>query len=633
MAYIALYRKWRPQTFKDLVGQEHISRTLANAITSGHIGHAYLFAGPRGTGKTSTAKILAKALNCEHGPTPEPCGQCEQCRKIADGSSMDVFEIDAASNRGIDEIRDLRETVKFAPVDGRYKVYIIDEVHMLTTEAFNALLKTLEEPPAHVVFILATTEAHKVPPTIQSRCQRYDFKRITVEEIESRLRYITAEMKMEAEAEALAMIAIQADGGMRDALSILDQCAALAEGTITAERVRQILGLVGHDWIYKMTKALAARNVQEALQILAELLRDGKDLKQVLSELSLHLRSLMIFQAAGTVEAMDLYAEPQDALQQQSKLFAPDVLPRMIARLHEAMTEMKWSPQPRITVEVALMELCRPELVSQREREEQPAGPAQQAAARNPADEARIAKLEAALAEVTAMLKQATAGAGHVQPAAAAPAASAPSPVPPAVPAAAPAAAVAEEPASVDEAGLQVWNKLFQALRDQHKAPILACIQNARFMGMTASQFQMRMQSGLMASLVMRNYRKTIERILQELTGRELRLVCSGEDAPMKTPPRPRPSAVPKPEPKRETTAPKPEPAAILEEVAPDERASLKKAFDVFGANVVGVENAAKDDVPQEEESLPADGADIYGDGAIPLPEDSDVPLPTEEDE
>ena len=602
MAYIALYRKWRPQTFKDLVGQEHISRTLANAITSGHIGHAYLFAGPRGTGKTSTAKILAKALNCAHGPTPEPCGKCEQCRKITEGSSMDVFEIDAASNRGIDEIRDLRETVKFAPVDGRYKVYIIDEVHMLTTEAFNALLKTLEEPPTHVVFILATTEAHKVPPTIQSRCQRYDFKRITVGEIESRLRYIAKEMGMEAEDEA--------------------------------ERVRQILGLVGHDWIYKLTKALAARNVQDVLQILAELLRDGKDLKQVLSELSLHLRSLMIFQAAGTVEAMDLYAEPQDVLQQQGKLFVPDVLPRMIARLHEAMTEMKWSPQPRITVEVALMELCRPELASQGEREEQPAGQVQQAVARNPADEARIAKLEAALAEVTALLKQATAGAGRVQPASAAPAASMPSTVPPAVPAAAPAAAaVAEEPASVDEAGLQVWNKLFQALRDQHKAPILACIQNARFMGLTASQFHMRMQSGLMASLVMRNYRKTIERILQELTGRELRLVCSGEDAPMRTPPRPRPAAVPKPEPKREMAAKKPEPAAILEEVAPDERASLKKAFDVFGANVVGVDGRAMAAAPQEDAPIPHDGADIYGDGAIPLPEDSDVPLPTEEDE
>lgn len=634
MAYIALYRKWRPQTFKDLVGQEHISRTLANAITSGHIGHAYLFAGPRGTGKTSTAKILAKALNCEHGPTPEPCGQCEQCRKIADGSSMDVFEIDAASNRGIDEIRDLRETVKFAPVDGRYKVYIIDEVHMLTTEAFNALLKTLEEPPAHVVFILATTEAHKVPPTIQSRCQRYDFKRITVEEIESRLRYITAEMKMEAEDEALAMIAIQADGGMRDALSILDQCAALAEGAITAERVRQILGLVGHDWIYKMTKALAARNVQEALQILAELLRDGKDLKQVLSELSLHLRSLMIFQAAGTVEAMDLYAEPQDVLQEQAKLFAPEVLPRMIARLHEAMTEMKWSPQPRITVEVALMELCRPEVASQREREEQPAGQAQQIAARNPADEARIAKLEAALAQVTALLKQATAGAG-VRPAVA-PATGVPTPAPaPAAPAAAPAvtpapADVPEEPAAVDEAGLQVWNQLFQSLREQHKAPILACIQNARFMGMTASQFQMRMQSGLMASLVMRNYRKTIERILQELTGRELRLVCSGEDAPMKAPPRPRPVA-PKIAPKREATPKQPEPAEILEEVAPDERDSLKKAFDVFGPNVVGVETTAKD-APRPD-SLEPEGHDIYEDGAIPLPEDGDVPLPTEDDE
>lgn len=629
MAYIALYRKWRPQTFKDLVGQEHISRTLANAITSGHIGHAYLFAGPRGTGKTSTAKILAKALNCEHGPTPEPCGQCEQCRKIADGSSMDVFEIDAASNRGIDEIRDLRETVKFAPVDGRYKVYIIDEVHMLTTEAFNALLKTLEEPPAHVVFILATTEAHKVPPTIQSRCQRYDFKRITVEEIESRLRYITAEMKMEAEDEALAMIAIQADGGMRDALSILDQCAALAEGKITAERVRQILGLVGHDWIYKMTKALAARNVQEALQILAQLLRDGKDLKQVLSELSLHLRSLMIFQAAGTVEAMDLYAEPQDVLQEQAKLFAPEVLPRMIARLHEAMTEMKWSPQPRITVEVALMELCRPEVASQREREEQPAGQAQQTAARNPADEARIAKLEAALAQVTALLKQATAGAG-VRPAVA-PATGVPTPAPAAAPAVTPAPVdVPEEPAALDEAGLQVWTQLFQSLREQHKAPILACIQNARFMGMTASQFQMRMQSGLMASLVMRNYRKTIERILQELTGRELRLVCAGEDAPMKAPPRPRPVA-PKIAPKREATPKQPEPAEILEEVAPDERGSLKKAFDVFGPNVVGVEMTAKD-APQSDSPEP-EGHDIYEDGAIPLPEDGDVPLPTEEDE
>ena len=203
MAYVALYRKWRPDSFKNLVGQEHISRTLSNAITSGRIGHAYLFSGPRGTGKTSTAKILAKSLNCDKGPTLEPCGVCESCRKIADGSSMDVYEIDAASNRGIDEIRDLRETVQYAPVLGRYKVYIIDEVHMLTTEAFNALLKTLEEPPAHVVFILATTEAHKVPATIQSRCQRYDFKRITLEDILGRLQLVADDMKLQAEPEEI----------------------------------------------------------------------------------------------------------------------------------------------------------------------------------------------------------------------------------------------------------------------------------------------------------------------------------------------------------------------------------------------------------------------------------------------
>ena len=577
MAYIALYRKWRPGTFGDLVGQEHISRTLSNALTSGRIGHAYLFSGPRGTGKTSTAKILAKALNCEHGPTPEPCGECPACKKINDGSSMDVFEIDAASNRGIDEIRDLRETVKFAPVDGRYKVYIIDEVHMLTTEAFNALLKTLEEPPAHVVFILATTEAHKVPPTIQSRCQRYDFKRITLEDIHGRLEKVVAEMGLKAEDEALSMIALQADGGLRDALSLLDQCSALADGELTAARVRQVLGLIGHDWIYKLTEAIYARKSQVALGVLADLLRDGKDLKQVLTELSLHLRSLMIYQAAGTLEQMDLYAEPDAVLQEQGKFFSAEEIMGMLKRLHEALTEIKWSPQPRITVEVALLALCNPAASG---AVPQAAGPA--------LDDGRLAQLEAKLSQMAAQLAaRPVAVAAPTGTGAPAAVRSAPAAQEIATRVAMPAEPMTQEPAvPITASDAEVWDKLLMTLKERNKMPIFACMNQGQFAGMSETQFYVKFKGVLMADLAMRNYRTVLEAILLELTGRPLHMHCSGEDTPLMPPP--------KPQKKKAAPPPPPEEPSIhvdLDAMPPEERAPLEKAFEIFGDHVVEIED------------------------------------------
>jgi len=359
MAYVALYRQWRPQDFNNLVGQQHISTTLKNALATGRIAHAYLFAGPRGTGKTSTAKILAKSLNCVDGPTPTPCNSCPNCEKITSGTSMDVFEVDAASNRGIDEIRDLRETVKFAPVDGRYKVYIIDEVHMLTTEAFNALLKTLEEPPAHVVFVLATTEAHKIPATIHSRCQRYDFRRIGVPEIESRLAEVAEKSGLEVSKDALRLIAVHADGGMRDALSILDQCTTLEGNAVTAAEVRQLLGLIGHEWVWRLTDRLADHDIRTALLELDELINLGKDVRQVLIEMALHARSLMLFKAAPDIEDIAMYSEDRAVLASQSEKFSHSELAKLIQTLNEATSEAKWATEPRIPAEIAFLSICR----------------------------------------------------------------------------------------------------------------------------------------------------------------------------------------------------------------------------------------------------------------------------------
>lgn len=467
---------------------------------------------------------------------------------------------------------------------------------MLTSEAFNALLKTLEEPPEHVVFILATTEAHKVPATIQSRCQRYDFKRITVDDIQHRLRYIVDQMGMEAEDEALTMIAIQADGGLRDALSILDQCSALSEGKVTAARVRQVLGLVGHDWIYRMTQELAAHHAQNVLQIIADLLRDGKDLRQILAELSLHFRSVMIYQATGTLEGLDLYDEQETILREQSQLFHGEQLMQMIQRLHEAMNEMRWSPQPRITVEVALLSLCNPESV--------PAQNAQPAAnlTSQSQENARIAALEAKLAKVTAVLSSGTIAvapkSAPAQPVAepiAAPKMAKPVPPPSAEPAVAP-----PPQATVDADGMAIWQKLLQTLRERQKDPVLACVSQGEFAGMTANKFLIHFRSSLMASLTMRNYKKQLESILQELTGQALQLQCSSEDQPIAPPPRPQ---KPKPKPKPKLTLDddllpgEPPPVPIdLNDVPPEDQDSLENAMNFFGDNVVGVE----EDSPQK---------------------------------
>lgn len=359
MAYVALYRKWRPQGFDSLVGQEAVRTALTNALETGRIAHAYLFAGPRGTGKTSTAKILAKAVNCEHGPTPNPCNKCQNCVRINDGTSMDVFEIDAASNRGIDEIRDLREKVAFAPVNGRYKVYIIDEVHMLTTEAFNALLKTLEEPPPHVIFILATTEPHKIPATIHSRCQRFDFKRVTDSDIVKRLREVADGSGIAADDDALQLIAVQADGGMRDALSLLDQCGVMAE-RVSAETVRSVLGIVGREALRELVKAVGEGNVPKALELLEALLAGGKDVKQIITELAEYLRAVLLYKASP--EYREIYlTDTKEAIAAMEGLFSTDRLMAAQERLHQCMLELRQSVRGRISAEMCLFDLCRVE--------------------------------------------------------------------------------------------------------------------------------------------------------------------------------------------------------------------------------------------------------------------------------
>ncbi|MCG0239804.1 MAG: DNA polymerase III subunit gamma/tau [Firmicutes bacterium] len=360
MARLALYREERPRTFAEVVGQEHVTRTLRNALAQNRFTHAYLFCGPRGTGKTSCARILAKAVNCLHPRQGEPCNQCRSCELIQSGQSMDVIEIDAASNRGIDEIRDLRDKVKFAPTDLRYKVYIIDEVHMLTEPAFNALLKTLEEPPAHVIFVLATTEVHKVPVTIRSRCQRYDFHRLSTRQIAERLAEVSARHGFQVTEEALYAIARQAEGGMRDALSLLDQVVAYAEEgrTITLEDALAVLGAASLDRFLALDEAIRNRDPGQALLVLDQLVREGKDLRQLVRDLMSHFRDLLLLQVPGGEALLDLPEETLAQLRQVAAGFDSQYLLWAVKFLAGVENDLRLTTNPRLVVEVGLIRLC-----------------------------------------------------------------------------------------------------------------------------------------------------------------------------------------------------------------------------------------------------------------------------------
>ncbi len=364
MSYTALYRKFRPDSFEDVKGQNHIVTTLRNQIKAERTSHAYLFCGTRGTGKTTIAKIFAKAVNCENPKDGSPCGECAICRTIAAGASMNVIEIDAASNNGVDNIREIVDEVAYSPAEGKYKVYIIDEVHMLSIGAFNALLKTLEEPPSYVIFILATTEAHKIPITILSRCQRYDFKRITIDTIAARIKELTEIEQVAIEEKAIRYIAKAADGSMRDALSLLDQCIAFHFGKeLTYDMVLDVLGAVDTQVFSRLLREVLDSNVPGAIGILEEMVMQGRELTQFVSDFTWYLRNLLLIKTAdGAQDVIDVSSENMARLKEEAQMAENDVIMRYIRVLSELSGQIRYAAQKRILIEIALIKLCKPEM-------------------------------------------------------------------------------------------------------------------------------------------------------------------------------------------------------------------------------------------------------------------------------
>lgn len=574
MAYTVLYRQWRPQEFDDLVGQDHVRVTLQQAITMGKIAHAYLFTGPRGTGKTSTAKILAKALNCAHGPTPQPCNQCEHCQRINAGASMDVVEIDAASNRGIDEIRDLREKVKYAPAASRYKVYIIDEVHMLTPEAFNALLKTLEEPPAHVVFILATTEPHKVPATIQSRCQRYDFHRLPVALMTEHLAAISAESGVTADPAALALLARAADGSMRDAISLLDQCSCQA-GELSVENVRRMLGLLDAEWVTRLTASLADRDAVAALTLISQVYDQGQDMRQLLYELMDFLRTLLLWQEAPDLAAAAGYSAAADeqALAALAGRFTADELMAMLHVFNAAAQEARQVQMPRVVAEIAVIRACKRD-------------------SGGLLDAVALAERVAALEEKVASLAARPAVAADVKPrremtpsAPVAPHRPARDTAPPASLApqqpARQAPPVSREPEAATAApgaapadAEQAWSAVLARLLADNKRSVHACVSQGRLRELAPGRATLAFPSAFAKERTEKeDYRVIMEKVFAAVTGHDMRVTCVLETAPQQSA-RVAPSA----------------PAS------PEEHPLVRQALEMFGGQVIPAADKADSD-------------------------------------